>query len=252
MGPIQPPGRRPDVRSCELEGRAGRARPRRAHGERALRPSFHGELDDVRSTIARLTSDIAAHVECATQTFLSEDMDGADRIIARDPENQATCADVEERCYRLLALQAPVACDLRAIIAALWIIAEVGRCGELAGNVCRTARHVHGPSLPPPICELVVEMAGRCASLVRDAGDAYVANDPGRIEQLRADDATLDALQREFIAAAIESSDLVDLPTAVQLARLARFYERTGDHAVAIGERVTYVVTATVPPRTRR
>jgi phosphate transport system protein len=183
---------------------------------RPLRQSFHRDLDDVRGTVARLTADVAADIERATEILLTEDLDGVGRIAAADLDHHTTCVAVEERCYRLLALQAPVACDLRAVIAALWIVAEVGRAGELACNVGKTVRHVHGPALPPPIRELVVDMALRSAALLRGAGEAYLHGDAGATAEIRAggldDDEAFDRLRRQ---SQTENRKLRDIATDI-------------------------------------
>ena len=85
--------------------------------------------------------------------------------------------------------------------------------------------------------------------MFREASEAYVLNDADRAAAIPHLDDLLDDLQRQFIAVIVDATDDLDLPTAVQLAMLVRFYERIGDHAVTIGERVTYLVTGAVHTR---
>jgi phosphate transport system protein len=209
----------------------------------ALRRRFHRELDDVRQTIAWLAATVTEEILRATDVLLTQDLDQAERMIVADDEVDATCIAVERRCYRLLALQSPVACDLRAIVAALRIVAEVERSGDLAVNIARTARRLYGHSLPPPIRGLIRRMGVQSSRLFREASEAYVLNDALRAAALPDMDDLLDDLQHQFVAAIFDTPDGIDLQTAVQLAVLARCYERIGDHAVTIGERVSYVVT---------
>ena len=89
-------------------------------------------------------------------------------------------------------------------------------------------------------------MGAQASRLFREASEAYLLNDAVRAAAIPDMDDLLDDLQRQFVAAIFDTPDGIDLPTAVQLAMLARFYERIGDHAVTIGERVTYLVTGTL------
>jgi phosphate transport system protein len=208
-----------------------------------LRYPFHRDLDKVRQTIARLAATVTEDILRATDILLTQDLDEAERMIVADDEFDATCVDLEQRCYLLLALQAPVASDLREIVAALRIIAEVERSADLAVNVCKSARRLYGHSLPPPIRGLIHRMGAQASRLFREASEAYLLSDAVRAAAIPDMDDLLDDLQRQFVAAIFDTPDGIDLPTAVQLAMLARFYERIGDHAVTIGERVTYLVT---------
>jgi phosphate transport system protein len=214
--------------------------------QQSLRHPFHRDLDDVRHTIARLSATVTEDILRATDVLLTQDLDEAERMIVADDEVDATCVDVEQRCYRLLALQAPVASDLREIVAALRIIAAIERSADLAVNICNTARRIYGHSLPPRIRGHIRRMGTQASRLFREASEAYLLNDAVRAAAIRDMDDLLDDLQRQFVAALFDTPDGIDLPTAVQLAMLARFYERIGDHAVTIGDRVTYLITGTL------
>jgi phosphate transport system protein len=212
----------------------------------SLRYSFHCELDDVRKTIARLSATVTEDILRATDIVLTQDLDEAERMIVADDELDASCVAVEQRCYRLLALQAPVASDLREIVAALRIIAAIERSADLTVNVAKAARRLYGHAQPPRIRDLIRRMGAQASRLFREASEAYLLNDAMRAAAIPDMDDLLDDLQRQFVAAIFDTPDGIDLPTAVQLAMLARFYERVGDHAVTIAERVTYLVTGTL------
>jgi phosphate transport system protein len=216
-----------------------------------VRGRFHAELDEIRQTIARLAATVTEDIPRATEVLLSQDLVTAERMIVADDEVDATCIALEQRCYRVLALQAPVASDLREVVAAMRIIAEVERSADLTVNVCRCARRLYGHALPPRTRGLIRRMGEQASRLFREASEAYLLRDPVRAAAVSDMDDMLDSLQREFVAALFEGRepDAFDLPTAVQLAVLARFYERIGDHAVTIGERVRYLVTGEISDR---
>ena len=140
-----------------------------------------------------------------------------------------------------------MASDLREIIVALRILAEVERSGDLTVNVSKSARRMYGRPLPPDIRGLIRRMGAQASRLFREATEAYLLNDSVRAAAISDLDDVLDDLQHQFVKAIFDAADGIDLPTAIQLAVLARFYERIGDRAVTIGERVTYLVTGTLP-----
>ena len=114
-----------------------------------LRPSFHHELDEIRAEIAKLSAKVTENIPRATEILLSQDLEGAEYMILGDDEVDAKCVELEERCYSVLALQSPVAGDLRQVVAALRIIAEVERSADLAVNLCKAARRIYGHRLDP-------------------------------------------------------------------------------------------------------
>jgi phosphate transport system protein len=214
-----------------------------------LRSSFHHMLDEIREDIAKLAAIVTENVPRATQILLTQDLEGAEYMILADDEIDAQSLELEERCYRVLALQSPVASDLRQVVAALRIIAEVERSADLAVNICKAARRIYGHQLDPRLRGIIQKMGDQASKLYKEATEAYLTSDATRAAALDDMDGYLDALQRQFVQAIFEShsSERMDLQVAVHLAVVARFYERIGDHAVNIGERVRYLVTGRVP-----
>jgi phosphate transport system protein len=116
-------------------------------------------------------------------------------------------------------------------------------------NICKAARRIYGHDLDPRLRGLITKMSEQARTLYTAAIDAYVEGDAAKAAAVDDMDSLLDGLQRDFIQAIFEShaAGRVDLQVAVQLAVIARFYERIGDHAVNIGERVRYIVTGWLP-----
>ena len=214
-----------------------------------LRSSFHHELDDIRAEIAKLGAFVTESIPRATEILLSQDLEGAEYMIRGDDEVDAKCIALEERCYSVLALQSPVASDLRQVVAALRIIAEVERSADLAVNLCKAARRIYGHRLDPRLRGIIQRMGDQARTLFREATESYMTSDDNRAAALADMDSYLDSLQREFVQAIFEShsGEGIELQVAVQLAVVARFYERIGDHAVNIAERVRYLVTGWLP-----
>jgi phosphate transport system protein len=214
-----------------------------------LRKSFHTELEHVKSELVRLAASVTESIPRATQILLDQDLEGAEYLILGDDEIDSRTLDVEEECYQILALQAPVASDLRAIVGALRMTAEIERSADLVVNICKAARRIYGHELDPKLRGIISKMGEQAQVLFGHAIDAYVEMDAAKAASLDDMDSYLDDLQKQFIQAIFEShaSGNIDLQVSVQLAVVARFFERIGDHAVNIGERVRFMVTGWVP-----
>jgi phosphate transport system protein len=213
------------------------------------RKAFHHQLDEVRDDIVVVSALVMEVLPRGTEALLTGDLIGADEIIRGDDVIDLRSVDIEDRCFHLLALQQPMAGDLRAIITAIKLVGEIERSGDLVVNICKAARRMYGHSFDPKIRGLITRMSAEALQLFRRALDAYVEGDAPLAAALDDMDDILDQLHGDLIQAIFEShsSGRLDLQTAVQLAVVARFYERIGDHAVNIAERVHYMVTGGHP-----
>jgi phosphate transport system protein len=214
-------------------------------GDPELRSSFHAELDDIRTGLTQLAESVIDTIPRATKVLLDGDLEGADYMLLADREIDTRSLELEERCYQVLALQAPVASDLRQVIAAVKMIGELERSGDLAVNICKAARRIYGKEIEPALRDTIVRMSEQARQLFRYALDAYLNRDVPLAAAINDMDDMLDRLQGEFIQQIFEAHDEhgLDLQVGIQLALVARFYERLGDHAVNMGNRVRYMVT---------
>lgn len=214
-----------------------------------LRRGFHTDLAEAKNELVRLAAQVTETIPRATAVLLDGDLQAAEQVIAGDADIDALAVEVEEHCIQILALQAPVAGDLRQVLALLKMIAEVERSADLAANVCKVARRIYGHDLDPKIRGVIARMGEQAQAIFDAALEAFRESDGAKAAALDDMDAYLDALQKQFISAIFESQAQghIDLQVAVQLAMVARFYERIGDHAVNMGERVLYITTGKVP-----
>jgi len=214
-----------------------------------LRKGFHGELDIIRQGITHLAASVIEAIPRATQVLLDNDLEGADYLLLADNDVDSRSLELEERCYQVLALQAPVASDLRQVMAAVKMIGEIERSGDLCVNICKAARRIYGAELDPRLRGLISGMSEQAQQLFKFAIDAYVEADAPLAAAVPDMDDMLDRLHAEFIEQIFEShaEQRVPLQVAVQLALVGRFYERIGDHAVNISRRVRYMVTGLMP-----
>ena len=215
-----------------------------------IRHSFHSELDEIMRDITRLAAFVTEAIPRGTEALLANDLQTAQEIIDNDDVVDRLAIETEERCYTALALQAPVASDLRAIIAAIRLIAEIERSADLMTNVCKATRRIYPIDLPPAIRGLLQQMSEEATKLFRMCMDAYVEGDSSLAAALDDIDDRLDELHKDYIQAVLTWGGDGDIQPAVQLALIGRYYERIGDHAVNIGERVRYMVDGWLPEQT--
>lgn len=214
-----------------------------------LRVEFHADLDQVRDEVARLGASVVELIPRVTNILLEQDLEGAEYVLRGDDEIDARAIEIEDLALRLLALQAPVADDLRNLAAALKLAPEIERSADLCGNLCKAARRIYGHSLDPKLRGIIQRMSDQAQKEYKKVIEAYIANDEVAASAIPDMDEYLDDLHRQMIEQIFEShaAGTIDLQVAVQMAMVARFYERLGDHAVNISQRVLYITTGWLP-----
>ncbi len=214
-----------------------------------LRPEFHAGIEQVRADIAGLGSSVVELIPRVTGILLQQDLEGAEYVLRGDDEIDARSIEIEEHSLRLLALQAPVAGDLRNLAAALKLAPEIERSADLCCNVCKAARRIYSHSLDPKLRGIIQRMSDQAHQEYKSVIEAYIANDDVAAAAIPNMDEYLDDLHRQLIQQIFEShaAGTIDLQVAVQMAMVARFYERLGDHAVNISQRVIYIASGWMP-----
>lgn len=217
-----------------------------------IRKSFHQQLDEVRQGVVELAAMVVESIPRATQALLDGDLALAQAVIDFDDVLDAKSLEIEEQCQRLMALQQPMASDLRAIMTAIRLNWDLERAGDLVCNICKTVRRMYGTPIDPKMRGLITQMSEEAHNLTTIAVRAYEEGNVPLAAALEDMDDRLDALQRDFVGALIELHERIKFPlsSAVQLALVARYYERLGDHAVNMGERIQYMVTGWLPEHT--
>ena len=212
-----------------------------------LRKSFHQQLDDIKADMVRLAAMVTETIPRATEILLNADLTAAQQLIEGDDVLDVLSIDIEERCYQVLALQQPMAGDLRAIVTAIRMTSEIERSGDLCVNIAKGTRRLYGSELSPQLRGHITQMGEESCRLFKLAMDSYVEGDAAKAAALDDLDDRLDGIHKDYIAQIFESVAEREIQTGVQLALIGRYYERIGDHAVNIGERVRYMVTGWLP-----
>lgn len=211
-----------------------------------LRRSFHQQLEDLELDASRLAVLASEAIQAGTEALLSLDIALAEHVIHADDELDQLADSIEERTYSLLALQQPMATDLRLLVTLLRTIHELERIGDLMVNVAKAARRLYPLPLPAKVRGLLEAMREQATSQLRLAMEALRAREPKRAAALRDMDDVMDDLQKQLLRTIFASSSAEDeeaVQRAVQFALVGRYFERIADHAVNIGERVDFVVS---------
>ena len=180
----------------------------------------------------------------STRSLLDRDLALAEDVISRDMQIDDMRANVEEVALQLLALQAPVASDLRVVVSALWIVSDLQRMGALAIHVAKAARRRHPAAVVPTEVRPIFERMGRVAVHLADQAEKVLQErDLVLARSLDSEDDLMDDLHREMFAVLNDPGWSHGAGVAVDIALLGRFYERFADHSVAIARRVIFLVT---------
>jgi phosphate transport system protein len=213
-----------------------------------VRTAFHQQLDDLTVAIAEMCG-LAGHaMECATQALLQADLLLAEQVITEHDGIVQRAKKTEEQALTVLALQAPVAGDLRAVLAALKNIADVDRMGALALHIAKLTRRRHPDEvLPEEVKGYFTEMGRIAVDMGSSVRDVVLSKDVHRAEQLADDDDDMDHLHRHLFSVLMDRDWKHGVAAAVDVTLLGRYYERFADHAVEIGRRVIYQTTGHSP-----
>ncbi|MEU6132548.1 phosphate signaling complex protein PhoU [Saccharopolyspora sp. NPDC047091] len=213
-----------------------------------MREVYQEQLGDLAEELASMSTMVGTAMERATKALLEADLTLAEQVIEEDVHVDEARARAEEQAFGLLALQAPVAGDLRTVISTIHAAEDLERMGDLALHVAKAARRRHPqPVLPEPVQEYFAEMGRVAVDLCGRAAAVIRSRDIDAARDLEAADDAVDDLHRHLFTVMMSSEWSHGVAAAVDVTLLGRFYERFADHAVAVGRRVVFTVTGSMP-----
>jgi phosphate transport system protein len=213
-----------------------------------MREAYHVELSQLADELAGMCSMVGDAMELATRALLDADLALAEQVIGDDTKVDEARSACEEHAYALLALQAPVATDLRTVLATIHASESLERMGDLALHVAKAARRRHPQLvLPESVRPYFAEMGRVAVTLARQAEQVILSKDIEQARSLEDADDEMDDLHRHLFTVTMDREWPHGVATAVDVTLLGRFYERFADHAVSVGKRVVFVVTGRMP-----
>ena len=206
---------------------------------------FQDELEQLKARLLEMGGLAEDRLRLAVRALTERDLTLVDRVLTGDAAINQLHIEVDDRCFKLLALHQPMAVDLRAIVSAVKINTDLERVGDLAVNIGEAAaRYLEHP----PVKELIdiPRMADIAQEMLRDALDSYVRRDLPLAQQVLDRDDELDLLKthvfRELLTHMLRNQATIE--PSLDLILISRHLERVGDHATNVAEDVIFMVSA--------
>ena len=215
--------------------------------------AFDEDITRLRGLIAEMGGLAEVAIQDALEAMVRGDEELGNTVVERDKKIDAIEAEVDKLAVRIIALRAPMADDLREVIAALKIAGVVERIGDYSKNIAKRVGMIEGRDRFEPLT-LLPAMGELAGEMVHDVLTAYAARDPGLAREVIATDAKVDAFYnsifRNLVSHMVENPATIS--SAAQLLFVARNLERIGDHATNVAEMVHFAATGTYPPEDER
>jgi phosphate transport system protein len=209
-----------------------------------MRTAFHDQLESLTDLLSSMCGLAGLAMERATQALLQADLAMSEQVITDHDQLADMQTRAEEAAFVLLALQAPVAGDLRLVVGSLQNVANAERMGGLALHVAKIARRRHpNYTLPGRIHGYFAEMGRIAVELGNSARDVVLSRDPNQAARISDEDDAMNDLHQQLFSVVLDEEWKYGVTAAVDVTLLGRFYERFADHAVEIGRRIVFEAT---------
>ena len=209
-----------------------------------MRNAFHEDLDKISDQLVEMTRLAGSAMARATTALLDADINLAESVIEADKHLDDLREDLDAMSVDLLARQQPVATDLRMVVTAMRMSADLERMGDLARHVAKVARlRFPESAVPADIRATILQMGQVAERIVAKAGQVIASKDVEAAKTLERDDDAMDDLHRQLFNRLIDGSWQHGTEAAVDITLIGRYYERFADHAVSVAHRVVYLVT---------
>jgi phosphate transport system protein len=212
-----------------------------------MRTAFHQRLDSLTANLSQMCGLAGLAMHRATQALLGADLVLAERVISDHDHLTRMQAEAEATAFALLALQSPVAGDLRLVVGSMQNVADAERMGGLALHVAKIARRRHpNHVLPEEVRGHFAEMGRIAVELGDSAKDVVLSRNSQKAADISNEDDAMDRLHQQLFNVLMDTEWQHGVAAAVDITLLGRFYERFADHAVEIGRRVVFEATGEI------
>ena len=213
-----------------------------------MRVQYQQQLDNILSELVEMTGGVRAALSQATAALLRADLSAAELVISGDLAIDDARDRIENDSFEVLARQAPVAGDLRMLVASLRMVADLERMGDLSVHIAKVARLRYPTKAVPAVLEPVIaEMAKTADEMIAAAAEIVETRDVHAAQELEQSDDEMDRLRQSMFRTLLSDDWSEGVEPAVDMALLGRYYERIGDHAVSMARRIVFLVTGQHP-----
>ena len=204
-----------------------------------MRTAYHDRLDTMVEQLGHMTRMVASAMSKSNNALLDADLEVAERVIAADQQIDSVREELDNEVLSILALESPVAGELRLVVAVLRISATLERMGDLAVHIAKVARMRYPESaVPAELRGTILEMGQIAELVVQKAGSGLAARDGSLLDEIERDDDRMDALHRKLFTLLLDDDWDHGIEAAIDITLISRYYERFADHAVSLARRV--------------
>jgi phosphate transport system protein len=209
-----------------------------------MRQAYRESLREIDTQLVEMTRLVGRAMSKATQALLDADLVLAEEVIGEDTILDTIYLDLDERATQIVALQQPVATELRRLLSGLRIASSLERMGDLAVHIAKTTRLRYPDSVVPVELRGVISDMGAVAQrIVHQTGAAMASHSVEQAQRAVSTDDQMNRLHREMFNIMLSPAWTHGVEAAIDLTLVSRFYERFADHAVTINKRIVHIVT---------
>ncbi len=213
-----------------------------------MRTIYQNDLEQVVNDLVVMSDSIQIAVRDATRALLDAELSIAERVISGDTRIDAMHDQLEHRAFTILARQAPVAGELRTLVAVIQMVAALGRMGDLAAHVAKIARLRYPEhAVPEELRDNFQRMSQLAQEMTGNVGRVLAERNLEEARELAEQDEEMDELRSNQFRVILGDDWEHGVEAAVDVALLGRYFERIADHAVGMGRRIIYIITGDLP-----
>ena len=217
-----------------------------------MREHYHEQLQEISADLIEMVKLTESAMERATRALLNSDLSLAESVISDDARLDLLAQQVEDQCVSIVALQQPVASELRNLVGALRMSATIERMGDLAAHIAKQARlRYPNASFPTELRSTFSMMGALATSGVQKLASVLETRDLSFAADIAASDEDMNKMHRELFTTVLSPSWAHGVEAAIDVTLLSRYYERFADHSVAIARRIAYIVTGDLPSKSQ-
>lgn len=212
------------------------------------RRGFHDELEMLHQELLKMGSLVEEAIYLSVKSLVERDVKLAEKVIMQDDLLDQMELKIEEKCLQLMALQQPMAKDLRRLGTMLKIVTDLERMADHAVDIAKATIKLQHEPYPKPLID-IPKMASIVQEMVHASIEAYIRQDEAMAYQTAKKDDEVDALFKLIFNELVDvmTNDRSKTTEGTQLLMVAQFLERIGDHATNLNEWVIYMVTGQIP-----
>ncbi len=208
-----------------------------------MRENFRQELKDLKKSVLEIGRSIVDVTRLSVKALVDGDVDLAEQVINGDDDIDVRCLAIEEHSLEIIATQFPVARDLRLLHSLGYISMHFERMGDLGVNISKAARRTASRRGPQTLYDLIQAQGNLVHRVLEAMLEALEKNDLELARKLQDLDEPIDHLFKQFFRELARLQEEEDIEWASSMVLASRYLERIADHAVDIGDRITYMVT---------